>query len=227
VVIGAGMVAVWLVFSSSRHVSGRRWLAALLMAAVVGGAGLFGAFSRLVQNIVHRHDVAGDTIKERGFGQLEETITAFKAAPLGQGAGTEQLGGTYFRTGEMVFTTYETQLPRVVMESGFLGLAGFLVVCAGALLALQSARREGATSEERSVLLATQLLLLPLFYSNVIFNHIASAFVWMLFAVVLANAKPGQTTTIASSRRNRSRPMPIQASNVASAPAPSVRESIV
>ena len=105
----------------------------------------------------------------------------------------------------MAFTNFESQMPRVVMESGFLGLAGMLIVCAGALVALQNARLR-ASPAESSLLLATQLLLLPMFYSNVIFNHTASAFVWVIFAIVLANLKPGLPAVAALERGNKLKP---------------------
>src|ERR1035437_1926054 len=39
------------------------------------------------------------------------------------------------------------------------------------------------------MLLATQMFLLPMFYGSVIFDHTASAFVWLIFAAVLAGSE--------------------------------------
>jgi hypothetical protein len=204
VVIGAAMVVVWLVFSfSGRDVLGRRLLAALVVATVVWVSGLFDMFSRLGQNLWTRNEQADDTFEQRGFGALAEMFTALERAPLGRGLGTEQVGGNFARSGEMTFTNYESQLPRLVMESGVLGVIGFLVVCAGALLALERARREVATREEKGLLLTTELLLLPMFYTNVVFNHVASAFVWIIFAIVLANVRSNPTFARPHRRRDR------------------------
>jgi hypothetical protein len=204
VVTGVVMVLVWLVFSGiGRSVLGRRLLGAVLVSALVVGTGLSGTFSRLAQNIVDRHESADDTFQERGFGQFGEMTMAIGAAPFGRGLGTEQVGGNFARSGEMSFTNYESQLPRLVMESGILGLGGFLVVSAGALLALERARRDAATREESSLLLATQLLLLPILYGNIIYNHVASAFVWMIFAVVLSSVHVGPSKALVLRRRGR------------------------
>jgi hypothetical protein len=37
-----------------------------------------------------------------------------------------------------------------------------------------------------AAIFATQVLFVPLFYCNMLFNHIASAFVWTIFAAVLS-----------------------------------------
>ena len=68
-----------------------------------------------------------------------------------------------------------------------LGLAGFLVICAGPVLALEVAKRHSETGGEKAALLATQLFLASMFAGNVVFNHTASAFVWMIFAAATAS----------------------------------------
>jgi O-antigen ligase len=77
----------------------------------------------------------------------------------------------------------------MILETGIIGLLGYFVVCAGALLALQRAKRRAQNAGARAALLATQLLFLPFYYGSVLFNHTASAFVWMIFAAVLAAAE--------------------------------------
>src|SRR5439155_8274916 len=124
--------------------------------------------------------------QERLFGQFEEGLFAIYVAPFGEGLGTEQVGGNYYTRGEMTFTTYEGQLPRLVLEMGAFGLAGFLLICAGAVMALQCAKKYAAGRGNQAALLATQLLLVSMFAANIVFNHVASALVWMIFAAVLA-----------------------------------------
>ena len=202
VVIDLAMVVVWMVASRVGHrLIGRSVLAVVLVAGLAWGIGSVATFSRLGQDLLKRNEQAGDTIQERAFGQLAEAGEAIESEVQGRGLGTEQVGGNYARSGEMTFTTYESQLPRIVLETGVAGLVGFLVICGGALWALQRARREAAAREENAMLLATQLLLLPMFYSNIIFNHTTSAFVWMIFAVVLANVAPRAATTKQPSRK--------------------------
>ena len=115
---------------------------------------------------------------------------ALEMAPLGNGLGTEQIGRFHYSQGQLAETTFESQLPRVVLETGVFGLAGFLVICAGAILALQAAKSYTTTRGEKPALLATQLFLLSMFASNVVFNHTASAFVWMIFAAVMGASSP-------------------------------------
>jgi hypothetical protein len=107
-------------------------------------------------------------------------------APLGNGFGTEQVGGQYYATGQADFNHYECLLPRLAMETGVMGLVGYLLVCTGALLALQRAAQLTIDVGVRAMLVATQMFLVIMFYENVVFDHTASAFVWMIFAAVMA-----------------------------------------
>ena len=100
-----------------------------------------------------------------------------------------QSSGVYAESGATDLNTLEGPLPRMVMETGVIGLIGYFAVCAGALLALQEAKRRAQNAGARAALLATQLLFLPFYYGSVLFNHTASAFVWMIFAAVLASAE--------------------------------------
>ena len=54
------------------------------------------------------------------------------------------------------------------------------------MFALQRAKRETWPAGGKAALVATQLLLAALFYTNVVFDHTASAFAWQIFAVSLA-----------------------------------------
>jgi hypothetical protein len=185
-VIGIVTLLIWMIFSGVGQLLSIRGLAAV--GVVFGIAIFFGlspVFSEYTDALIQRHEKAGDSFEDRVFGQFNELPFALNMAPFGNGLGTEQVAGNYFAQGERSFTSFETQLPRLVMETGVLGLIGFLTVSVGALLALQSAKYASTTKGEKAALLATQLLLIPMFYTNVVFNHTASAFVWMIFSAVL------------------------------------------
>lgn len=190
IVIGAVMLLVWLPTYFGK-VPGllRNLLAAALFLGLVVTFELPSMLEGLGEGLLQRHETSNDTLQGRALGQLEESVVAVGMAPLGNGLGTEQVAGNYFRSGAMRFTTFESQLPRIVMETGLLGLIGFLIICAGAIWSLQIAKRYAPSQGERTALLATQLLLLPIFYTNVIFNHTASALMWMIFAAVMAAGK--------------------------------------
>ena len=197
VVVGVAMVAGWL-FLSKESISAttRGLIAGIFCVVVASGIGITPVFSELGEGLSQRNETAGDTLQQRAFGQLGETVGALKMAPLGNGFGTQQVGGQYYATGEMGFNGFESPLPRLVMETGALGLIGYLVVCAGAILALQKAKRQAPSAGGRATLLATQMLLLPMFYGNLIFDHTVSAFVWMIFAAVLAGVEQSRNEKV-------------------------------
>jgi len=187
VAVAGAMLIGWVLLSRSAR--SRLWNNAGMIALVTSilfATGASGVFKGLWGGLVDRHVAAGDSVHDRSFGQFHEMWLALRAAPFGQGFGTEQVGGNYASSGSMTFTNYESQFPRIVMETGFLGFAGFLAVCVGAIAALQRARSDAASAGRKDAILATQLLLAIFFYSNVVFNHTASSFAWMLFAAVLA-----------------------------------------
>jgi hypothetical protein len=190
-IIGVAMALIWLLFSGAMSLlNARSLIAAALFVAIVFTFGLNSKFSALQEGLLERHETAGDSIEGRTFGQLDEMLEVIDTAPHGIGFGVEQVGGNYYIGGEMKFTTYENQMPRLVLETGVTGLIGFLLVCAGAILALQAAKRDAVTRGQKAVLLITQLMLLPLFYINVVFNHTASSFVWIIFAVAISAQYP-------------------------------------
>ena len=198
-VVAAVLLIGWLLLSRStlpRLRSDLGLLAVLAGLFLVGGGA--AKMRALWNGVIARQQVAGDSATERALGQLSETWQVIKTDPWGRGPGTEQIGGNYAASGLMSFTNYETQFPRIVMETGVVGLVGFLTVCAGALVTLQRARAAARSAGDKDALLATQLLLATLFYTNVVFNHTASAFAWMLFAAVLAGTSVSGTTTNSS-----------------------------
>jgi hypothetical protein len=186
VILGAVMLLAWGLFYRVGLSSGLRILmAGILFSLILVFSGLTPTLSDLGRGLIQRQETATDTFQERAFGQFQEAYEAITIAPFGNGLGSEQVGGNYYRNGVMSFTTFENQLPRVIMETGILGLIGFLMICAGAISTLQFAKQKATTESERSLLLATQLLLISMFYTNVLFNHTASSFTWLIFVVVL------------------------------------------
>ena len=190
VVIGLAMILGWLVSAQDGlSIFLRGLFVGVLGLAVAAALGVTGIFSNLGSGLLERQATAGDTFSDRAFGPLSEMVRALQLSPLGNGFGSEQVGGQFYTTGQAGFNHFESALPRLVMEAGAWGLLGYLVVCAGAILALQRAKRGVQSSGAKSALTATQLFLLPMFYGAVIFNHTASAFAWLIFAVVLAAAE--------------------------------------
>jgi hypothetical protein len=188
-VIGMGMLCVWLLATRiSMLFSWNSVFAGILvlMALVIFDA--VPKLSELSEGLLQRHESAGDSIEDRLYGQiLVELSDAISMAPLGNGLGTEQVGGNYAVGQKMQFTTFETQFGRLVMELGVVGLLGFFVICIGALLALQHAKKNSEKESDKSILFASQILLILTFATNIAFNHVASAFIWMIFSVVLSS----------------------------------------
>ena len=187
ILVGCLMLLAWVGLSraglAAISKSAALWILLLLLLC---GAGLQSHFTGLARAVRDRHETGEDTFAQRAFGQLIEGGVVAAAAPFGTGLGTEQIGGNYAVNGTMRFTNFETQLPRLIAETGILGGIGYLVICAGTLMALQAARRTARTVGMDGALFAAQLLLIPIFYGNLLFNHTASAFAWLIVAVCLA-----------------------------------------
>ena len=186
VVIGAAMLLAWVLLSRGGFAACARsaslWFPLLLL---IFGLGFLPRFHQLGAALVERHETGEDTLLERSFGQLIEGVQAGVLCPFGAGLGTEQVAGNYAVSGTLSFSRYETQMPRLIVETGIPGCAGEMIICAGAILALQEARRKAGSEQADAALLATQLLLIPMFYGNVVFNHTASALAWMIVAAAL------------------------------------------
>jgi hypothetical protein len=188
IVMSAVMISVWLMIYGMKIVNdSRSTLAGIVLLVLVSYIGLTATFIDLGQGLLLRADTAGDTIQERSVGQFFDALTAVEMAPFGNGLGAEQVGRKAYSTGELARTIFESPLSRLVLETGVFGLLGFLLICSGALLALQIAKLQVATSGEKAALLITQLFLFWMLAGSVVFNHVASAFAWILFAAVMAS----------------------------------------
>jgi hypothetical protein len=174
--------------------SGRQGLANLFKAGagltviflVAYSVNLSSKFTALSDKLLQRSEMAGDSFGERTLNPISEIGDAFETAPMGGGFGMQQVGGVYAETGIMAFRSWENQFPRLVIETGILGLAGFFVTCIGALGALFTARNSCPTEGLRRVCALTIFLFSSLFFTNVAFNHTASFFAWSIFAVTIA-----------------------------------------
>jgi len=187
VLMAALMFLAWLIYSKFWANKITRSLTGALL--LFGGAVIFDLTStifELGQGLLLRAESANDTVSDRALGQFDEAVEAIRLAPFGNGLGTEQIGRSAFTLSMLANVTFESQLPRIVLELGVLGLIGFIVVCIGAVAALQVSKRYCVDSGEKAALLATQLFLIASFFSNIIFNHVASAFTWLIFTAVMA-----------------------------------------
>jgi O-antigen ligase len=163
---------------------------------------------RLSDNVIARHEASDDSIGGRVIDPLLEIGVAAKAAPTGLGFGSEQVAGVFAETGVMNLGRFEYQFPRLVMETGLLGLSGFLITCAGTLYVIFATRRQIANEGLRRVLVLSAFLVGTLFYTNVAFNHIASFFAWVIVAITLASASKAGAVAKAPPR---TRAMPVVA----------------
>jgi len=187
VLMAALMFLAWIAFSEFWANKKARALAAALL--LLGGAVIFDLTSTIFdlgQGLLLRAESANDTVSDRALGQFDEALEAIRLAPFGNGLGTEQIGRSAFTMSMLANVTFESQLPRIVLELGVFGLIGFIVVCVGAIAALQMRKRDCRDSGEKAALLATQLFLIASFFSNIVFNHVASAFAWLIFTAVMA-----------------------------------------
>jgi uncharacterized membrane protein len=75
------------------------------------------------------------------------------------------------------------------METGALGLLGFLIVVGGLMVTLYRAQRDTPDPPLRRSIITGLVLIGWLLYGNVIFDHVASFFVWSIAAVLLARAE--------------------------------------
>jgi len=204
-VIAAAMLVLWALGARRAR---RMLLQSSLLACVALAVALLvvpsmsNRFMNVAEGTFDRFESAGDSNMVRTFGQWEEMQNAITVHPLGTGLGTEQVGGNFVAKGRAGFTTYETQLPRIVAEFGLLGLLGFFALVFAAYYALQRTREPG-NPRWNMVVTATQVFVLGQLYVGVIYNHSASAAAWIVMAAVLAAAPvPAARRLRANKKRN-------------------------
>ncbi|MEO5714667.1 MAG: O-antigen ligase family protein [Luteolibacter sp.] len=190
-VVVVATLGLWALSSvrASRVLWRSLWLAGILaLAVLLVFPSLAGRFVIMGEGVFDRFETAGDSNSRRAFGQFEELLHAVIHHPIGTGLGTEQVGGNYVASGVAGFTQYENQFPRIVAEVGLLGFVGFVLLVIATLLALQETRGDSRYWRWNLVVTATQITLLGQFYGSLVFNHTASAMVWLIATAVLAAA---------------------------------------
>jgi hypothetical protein len=199
-IIILALFVVWL--CSARRVIENLVRVGAIVAAVVLlliFSGRFSIIQRASDVLMARTAAADDTLSQRLLSPLNETAQAFSEVPFGAGFGSEQVGGMFIDTGVMSFRTLEGQFPRLIVETGILGVAGFIVVGLGLLKSLYEAKIAAFRESMRRTILITIVLVGTLFYTNVIFDHVASFFAWAISAAVLGSSS-GQNQL--ASRKN-------------------------
>jgi O-antigen ligase len=133
-----------------------------------------------------RHAAVNDPVLKRVIAPLQEMLGALDSSPFGDGLGTEQVGGNYYVSGRATFTTFEYDWARIIMEIGVAGFLGVLITYLGALAVLFDYWRTAVDPKLKGMLIAVVLLNGFLFYTGVIFNHVASFYFWALVALAMA-----------------------------------------
>jgi hypothetical protein len=162
--------------------------------------GRFSVIENATDVLMARHAESEETVAGRATLPINEIAEASSTAPFGAGFGSEQVGGVFADTGIMSFRTFEGQFARLIMEAGIIGVAGFLIVCLGLLKALYDAKKSARTEALRRTIIITIALAGLMFYGNVIFDHVASFFVWAIGAAVLASVSE-QTHVVSQAHR--------------------------
>ena len=187
----SAMLGLWAISSmrATRVLTQSLWLTGVfVLATIVVMPSLANRFVIMGDGVLERFETAGDSNAQRALGQWEELWFAVTNHPLGTGVGTEQVGGNYVAKGIAGFTQYENQFPRIVAEFGIFGFLGYIMLVFATMLALQKTRGDNRFWRWNLVVTATQVTLLGQFYNSLVFNHTASAMIWILAAAVLSAA---------------------------------------
>jgi len=188
VAIGILVVALWLFFSGVlRNKSVQGFVVACALGALLIISGFGESLQHYTNTILNRHDEAQESEKlaDRTIKPLFTVLDVAGVAPLGNGLGTEQVAGVWATTGTANYGHYEDPWPRLVLETGVLGVLGFIITCVGAIFALWTATKTSCCLARRGVTIATLFTAASFFLTNVIYNHIASGMLWPLIALVL------------------------------------------
>jgi O-antigen ligase len=190
---------------SGRHALGNlmKGLATLIVAVAIGYVfNLNSVVVKLSDTVIARHEISDDTIEGRTVGPFLEAGLATEIAPLGSGFGTEQVAGVYAETGVMSMRRFESQFARLVVETGLIGLLGFLMTCVGTLYVFFQVRRTVMDEGLRRVFVLSVFVIASFFFTNVVFNHFASFFTWVIVAITLASASQAGALPAVTSRQH-------------------------
>lgn len=183
-VLGTWLFSSWKMFQNLLRLS----IFTVLLLVMLFAIGRTSLIERVSDTLLARNEAAED-LEQRLTPPLEEVVQLVGYAPIGVGFGSEQVGGVFAETGVMAFRQFESQFSRIIMEAGAVGLVGFLIVCGGLLATLYRAQRWTPDPRLRRCILTGSVLILWLLYGNVIFDHVASFFVWAIASLLLAKAE--------------------------------------
>jgi O-antigen ligase len=187
VLIVLGLLLTWVMWGNRSAASWLKGAAGVTAILVLGFAfNLTPLFMRLGNTVWERHEASEESVEERVTDPIEQVLPAADLTFTGRGFGLEQVGGVFADYGVMSFRTFEYQFPRLVLETGVIGLLGFLITSTGPIYAMFARGRQIADPDIKRILATTIFLLGSFFYINVVFNHIASFFAWIIAALVLA-----------------------------------------
>jgi len=199
-IIAVAILIAWLLSSRKLFQNFLRLsIFAVLLMVLLFAIGRASLIERVSDTLLARNEAAED-IEQRLTPPIGEVIELIGIVPIGAGFGSEQVGGVFAETGVMSFRQFESQLSRIVMETGALGLIGFLVTCTGLIVTLYRAQRDTPDIPLRRSIVTGAVLIFWLLYSNVVFDHVASFFVWSIASLLLAKAEasllPGRVIAV-------------------------------
>ena len=194
-IIVIAILGVWLL--SSRKILQnllRLSIFSALLVVTLFAIGRASLVDRVSDTLLARN-IAAEDIEQRLTPPIGEVLQLVGIVPLGAGFGSEQVGGVFAETGIMSFRRFESQFSRIVMETGAIGVLGFLIVSGGLLGTLFRAQRFTPEAALRRSIICGSILILWLMYSNIIFDHVASFFVWSIAALLIAKAEQSALPT--------------------------------
>jgi hypothetical protein len=142
----------------------------------------------LVTGVFARHEQAGDSVGHRGEFMLMNLWAAMGDAPAGQGLGRSQQAENAVRAGRRYTPGYETEMARICVEIGILGMTGIVFYRVALMLVLASSLFSSGNAQS-SLHYWRRTSLVALFFflvTNTVFNHVGSAVCWTIAAVALA-----------------------------------------
>lgn len=185
--VSLGLLAVW-AFAGGKY--GRKAQFALTIAAllflVMSITEQWDAATEIATTVHSRHMAVNDSLSHRLWYQYIHPLDSFELAPFGNGLGFEQIQTSDEGQLGRVQWTFESAWGRTVMETGILGILGFLVILASVFIPLTTAYRGAPWGERKTVLALTFAALLLRALVGFQFNHVAAYFFWSMAAVTLA-----------------------------------------
>ena len=192
VALGLAMAALWLAYTGYTGGSFGRWLTivGLLIAGLVAYAAS-PTIQSYATTLLARHEQATDseTIKNRVVDPFLRVVDAAELSTSGSGLGTEQVAAVFSATGTLSFRNFEDPWPRLVLELGILGAAGFALVAVVFLSVLWSEMKTACCLQRQAAVFAVAIFAACIFATNPSHNHVASGFLWPLIAVALGTRR--------------------------------------